>query len=178
MNPRFPIIERPNLQSLRQRAALGLVGILGWAVWLYLWLPFATFGGWIFGGWLFQRQMVAPMHGYLITLAGYLGVIVLLAVLFLGWALYNGARFRGVDRRKARPITVDEDMAAFFEVSVDEMMALRQARRGVLHFSPEGGITGMDLSSPPVSRPVPAPFSLPPSGDTRSSVPAAEVSSP
>lgn len=154
MRERAPVIRRPDLQSRRRRAVLGLLGLLGWALWIYLWLPVATVGGWVFGGWLFRREMVEPGDGYIVTILSYFLVIVALAVVFLGWALYNRARFSGLDRRKPRPPAGDAEMAAALGASESALNTLRAARRVVLHISPGGEIAAVEVSSPPSPEPV------------------------
>lgn len=150
MNGQAPIINRPDLQSRRRRAVLGLVGFVGWILWIYLWLPFATFGGWIFGGFLFRKQLVDQgLGGYFVTILSYLGVIILLSVIFLGWALYNRARFRGRERRKPRPPVGDAEIAMVFGIECADLQKLREADRAVLHFSPEGQIIQIESPLPP-----------------------------
>jgi biofilm PGA synthesis protein PgaD len=100
---KYPIIERPDLQSLQQQTIYGALTIVFWALWFYLWLPVLAFFAWLLG--------VQQAYKYMIVLEGYhdvirlLGVYSLVIVLLGGslvlWALYNIIRFRGIENRTA-----------------------------------------------------------------------------
>ena len=139
------IIERPDLQTRGRRTLYGLFTLFAWAVWIYLWLPLLTFFGWLAGGWFFREQFVVQTrNGYAQTLFAYMGVILALAVVLVGWSIYNRRRFGRLGRRKPRPIASDEEMAAAFGISVVELRRLRTMERGVLRFSPSGNIEGFE----------------------------------
>lgn len=76
-----------------------------WALWIYLWLPVIGMLGWAFGVSRFYDEMIR-LEGYR-TLLGVLGwyslVITALSSCLVCWALYNLGRFRGRERRQARP---------------------------------------------------------------------------
>jgi TM2 domain-containing membrane protein YozV len=44
-----PIIERADLQTLRHRTVSGVLTVLFWAIWFYLWLPFLALLAWAAG---------------------------------------------------------------------------------------------------------------------------------
>jgi biofilm PGA synthesis protein PgaD len=106
-----PLIERPDLQTPRQRTLYGALTLAFWVFWFYLWLPVLALLAWALG---FEQA-----YKYMIELGGYRDVIRLIAVymliiLLLGgglvlWAVYNIVRFRGVERRvDALPVTAAE----------------------------------------------------------------------
>ena len=106
-----PLIERPDLQSTRQRTLYGALTLAFWAFWFYLWLPVLALLAWMLG--------VQQAFKYMVVLEGYREVIRLLGIysliiLLLGgalvlWASYNIIRFRGVERRiAALPVTPKE----------------------------------------------------------------------
>ena len=44
------IIERPELQSIVQRYGYVSVTVVCWFLWLYLFVPLLSLGGWFLGG--------------------------------------------------------------------------------------------------------------------------------
>src|SRR5271157_5746235 len=95
------IIDRPELQTARQRLLFGSMTLFFWVVWIYLWLPILALIGWSLGFTIAYRQMVI-LNGYvglLHLMKYYLAVIFFLGTSLLGWAYYNFLRFRGVNRR-------------------------------------------------------------------------------
>ena len=137
-------------------------------LWLYLWLPLATLALWALGGERFYEHMVV-LEGYrsfLEHLRLYQSVIVTMAALYLGWALVNQIRFRGVERRRRPPAVRPEEMARFFGVDEAQALALRSAPRAVIHHGPGGAIERIELDGDG-SRP-PA---LPPPGSVHARAP-------
>jgi biofilm PGA synthesis protein PgaD len=111
-----PLIERPDLQSPRQRTLYGALTLVFWGFWFYLWLPLLALLAWSLG--------VQQAFKYMVVLAGYQEVarligIYCLVILLLGgglvaWAVYNIIRFRGVERRGvAAPISAAQYGRAF-----------------------------------------------------------------
>jgi biofilm PGA synthesis protein PgaD len=103
-----PIIERADLQTPRQRTLYGVLTLVFWAFWLYLWMPVLALLAWALG--------LQQAYKYMIVLGGYHEVIRVigmysLTILLLGgglllWAGYNIFRFGGVENRvAAQPIT-------------------------------------------------------------------------
>src|SRR5271168_4628907 len=95
------IIDRPDLQTARQRVLFGSMTVFFWAIWIYLWLPILALIGWSLGLTIAYEQMVV-LNGYaglLHLLKFYLAVILCLGATLLFWAYYNFVRFRGVNRR-------------------------------------------------------------------------------
>lgn len=106
-----PLIERPDLQSPRQRTLFGALTLLFWAFWIYLWLPLLALLAWSLG--------IQQAFKYMVVLDGFQEVIEVLGmysliILLLGgglvlWATYNIVRFRGVEQRTASlPVTAAE----------------------------------------------------------------------
>jgi biofilm PGA synthesis protein PgaD len=106
-----PLVERPELQSPRQRTLYGGLTLVFWVFWFYLWVPVLALLAWALG--------VEQAYKYMVVLGGYVEVIRLagiyaLVILSLGgalilWATYNILRFRGVENRQhALPVTAAE----------------------------------------------------------------------
>ena len=83
------IIDRPGLQTARQRLLFGSMTIAFWALWIYLWLPILALIGWALGFKIAYYEMVVK-NGYvgLLHLLGFYATIVLcLGAVFFGSAL-------------------------------------------------------------------------------------------
>ena len=112
-----PLIERPDLQTRGQRTLYGTLTIAFWAFWIYLWVPILALLAWLLG---FQQA-----YEYMVELGGYHHVLDVLktyslVILILGgslvlWAGYNIFRFRGVEKRAARPNVTHTDIAGDLE---------------------------------------------------------------
>lgn len=117
-----PLIERPDLQTPRQRTLFGALTLLFWAFWFYLWLPLLALLAWSLG--------VQQAFKYMIVLGGFNEVIEVighysLIIFLLGgglvlWATYNIIRFRGVEQRTASlPVTACEIGRDFGQDPID-----------------------------------------------------------
>jgi poly-beta-1,6-N-acetyl-D-glucosamine biosynthesis protein PgaD len=80
------------------------------------------------------------------------------SVLFL-WACYNGARFRGRDRRNEPAMVSEEQFAHYFGATREQIATLQGARRLVMHHDTEGRLTrvrcrrrvDVQVSQPPLA---------------------------
>jgi len=100
------IIEDPQLQTTGQKVLYGLLTLVFWMIWIYLWLPLITVAAWAFGvqrffDFLLIEEGIAALnrvfHFYLIVVAVMGGTL-------LAWAHYNRLRFSGRERRKSVPV--------------------------------------------------------------------------
>jgi len=127
-----PIIERPDLQTPRQRTLYGAITLAFWALWIYLWVPLLALLAWLLG---FEEA-----YRYMVIYKGYQEVrhvleIYALVVLLLGgtlmiWASYNILRFRGADKRNARPGVTGADIGR--DLDHDEHAVLRWHKERLL----------------------------------------------
>lgn len=136
------IIERPDLQSGKQRAVFGVLTALFWLLWVVLWMPLVTVFGWAFFGYQFQFHMV-EREGY----AGFLGVLLVYALVIvvmggslLVWATYNHLRFRGMDRRKSFEPPAPADLAALHGSTQEEIARWQSLGIATVHHDAEGRI--------------------------------------
>ena len=100
------IIEDPKLQTTGQKVLYGMLTLVFWMVWIYLWLPLITVAAWAFGvhrfvDFLLVEEGLAALHR---VLHFYLIVIAVMGGTLLAWANYNRLRFTGRERRKAVPV--------------------------------------------------------------------------
>ena len=152
------IFERPESQPKAARNAMVLLTGFGWTIWLYLWRPVLTLLVWLFG--------FDVAHYQWISLSGWRGLfdfalhtmpygLALCAALLL-WASANYVRFRGVDRRKERPLATLEADAAWTGVEPVLLARGRQSKNLVCRHDGEGHLTGIvdRLEERPPIRPV------------------------
>lgn len=151
------IIERPDLQSPRQRATSALMTAFFWLLWAALWLPLLTLAAWAFFGIRFHLNMVT-YDGYH-RFAGLLGIYALVILAMGGslvaWAKYNHLRFRGVDRRKPTPPPETAALARHFGHDKYQFAKWRRTRVVVVHHDADGSITFVDRLDPGVTQTLP-----------------------
>jgi biofilm PGA synthesis protein PgaD len=136
------IIERPDLQTLAQRYGYGTLTFVFWFAYLYLWLPVLNLLAWSFEAYFFYDRMIV-LEGFRDLFAGvqyYFGVIVLLFVFLIGWALINYLRFRGLERRQAPPPVTTEDLAHHFGVPVELTRAWQRSKSITIRYDAGGNI--------------------------------------
>ena len=118
-----------------------------WAVWLYLWAPLSTATAWGFGAHTFMRQMDA-LKGFF-ALEQTL-IITLLAAgvpcaALIGWALYNWARFGGIERRKPQPCVDVDTLAHAHRVDATDLAVWQSAKRLVVHHDDMANVVSVDF---------------------------------
>jgi biofilm PGA synthesis protein PgaD len=107
-----PLIERPDLQTRGQRTLYGTLTVGFWMFWIYLWVPLLALLAWTLGVQQAYKYMVqlGGYHQVMRVLEAYALVIVALGGALLIWAAYNIYRFRGVEKRSARPGVTEADI--------------------------------------------------------------------
>jgi biofilm PGA synthesis protein PgaD len=151
-----PLIERPDLQSSRQRTLYGALALAFWAFWIYLWLPVLALLAWALG--------VQQAYKYMVALGGYVEVlrvagIYCLVILALGgglvlWATYNIVRFRGIEHRTAAlPITATE-IDRYFGQNPGSVARWQRGRRLYVTHDQEGWIARVEILADGASVPV------------------------
>ena len=136
------IIERPDLQSWRQKALYGTLTVLFWVLWVFLWLPLITLAGWLFFGYRFQVEMI-QLNGY----ERFLNVLVVYAIVICAmgggliiWALYNHFRFRGSDRRKTTSAPSNAEMGDWAKQPASLLAQWQDCSVVVVHHDKDGNI--------------------------------------
>ncbi len=141
------IIDRPSLIPPHKRILFGVVTLAIWSLWLYLWLPVATFIGWVIGGFLGYQHMVV-LGGYvdlLRLLSWYALIVLMLGGALVVWATYNLLRFRGKERRIPLQDVGINAFGRYFGVATDDLTAWRQAKLLNVHHSGEGILQRIDF---------------------------------
>ncbi len=147
MNP-F-IINRPDLQTLRQRFGYSFLTLLFWLVWFYLWIPLLSLVGWIFGIDLIHDEMIVRegIQALIELLGWYFLVIFLISAVLGAWAMVNLLRFRGKERRGPRPVVGDVSLAGDFSVTSEQVALWRECKRLVISHDVDGNITNVVATS-------------------------------
>lgn len=136
------IIDRPDLQTWRQRAVFGALTAAFWVGWFVLWLPAITMAGWLFFGLRFKFHMI-DLDGF----TGFLGLLSVYALVIVGmggslllWAKYNHLRFRGVERRRDFPVPTVAEIAKAKGLSEPAIQQARRYQVMTVHHDDHGGI--------------------------------------
>ncbi|HTJ96971.1 MAG TPA: poly-beta-1,6-N-acetyl-D-glucosamine biosynthesis protein PgaD [Rhodocyclaceae bacterium] len=142
-----PIIERPDLQSPQQRTLFGLLTLIFWVFWFYLWVPLLALLAWALG--------IQQAFKYMVVLGGFEEVVRVigvysLVILMLGgglvlWAFYNILRFRGIEKRTASLPVTNADIGR--EFGQDPFVVLSWQDKKMLSVSHDesGRITNVEV---------------------------------
>jgi biofilm PGA synthesis protein PgaD len=152
---KFPVIERSDLQSPRQKTVYGALTFVFWGLWFYLWLPLLALLAWALGVQQAYKYMVlfGGYHDVIALLGMYAVVILILCGALLAWATYNILRFRGVERRTVPiPVSLAQIRHAFGgdKSSVERWQG--EQRMFVTHDG-DGRITSVDSTAARQVRP-------------------------
>lgn len=156
------IIDRPELQTPRQRVVFTVATVAAWAMWFYLWLPLITLAGWYFGYTRFQEVMIvqggaaalfAAAGGYALIVAAMCGALLL-------WACYNWVRFRNSKRRLNAPARVRRaEMLRRTRVPKEMLEAAHAMRCMTVHHNEKGVVVRIEERTLPASPSTEAPSS-------------------
>ena len=138
------IIDRPTLQTSRQRLLFGSMTLVFWALWIYLWLPLLALVGWYLGVKITYTEMVVKngFAGLLHLLGWYVAVISVMGASLLAWAYYNLARFREVRRRKRVEISAKLSPSERYGISAEVLAGWSREKRIVLLHDADGKLLG------------------------------------
>lgn len=152
------IIERPELQAWQQKAVFGVLTAAFWVAWFFLWLPLITLIGWFFFGYQFHFYMI-KLEGY----AEFLNVLAIYALVIVGmggslilWAMYNHARFRGMDRRKHAPTPSNAEIGAWAKQPAHVITHWQNCNVVTVHHDEKGAIERVEPAMQVFSEGAPA----------------------
>lgn len=136
------IIERPSLQSLKQKYGYGMITFLFWSLWFYLWQPLLSLVAWSLGVKFFYDKLIAlcKVLELIQMIALYLFIIIIIGFIFLGWAQYNNLKFRNKKRRGLLWKVSMDNVAERYELDVDQVVFAKASRKLVVHFDDLGKI--------------------------------------
>ena len=123
------VIDKPEGQSAHRRTAFGVLTGIAWLAYAYLWLPLVTLLFWYLGVKtayveLYLREQRIDTFLLLVVPL----IIVVAAIVLLGWAEYNRARFRNKeDRRQPMVHVTHAEMATDMGATPSLAQALQQS---------------------------------------------------
>lgn len=142
-----PIINRPDLQSFRQKYGQSLITVLFWVLFFFFMRPLIGMVGWFFGVQLFTDIMIVQ-GGYqalVELLIWYAGIIFTMGLALECWSLYNLFRYGRNEQRVRQPQPIKaEVLAGHFQVDVDRLRSLQAARRVVLEHDENGRLVNTE----------------------------------
>ncbi|MCG3202696.1 MAG: hypothetical protein NFCOHLIN_02581 [Gammaproteobacteria bacterium] len=136
------VIDRPDLQSLRQRYGYGMATLVLWLAYIYLWMPLATLGAWGLEFGFVRRQLATlqNIEGVYRLLAVYAVVIVATGMVLIGWARFNLERFRGMDRRKMPLPVTTREVANAYHISPSVLSFWYLSKSVTMHHAANGQV--------------------------------------
>jgi biofilm PGA synthesis protein PgaD len=144
---RSPIIDRADLQNMQHRTVSGVLTLVFWALWVYLWLPLFALLAWILG--------IQQAYKYMIVLSGYrevlrlLGIYTLVIIVMGGglsmWATYNIFRYGDLARRSGKPAPTLEEIARYFRQGSLAVADWQQAQRLYVAHDENGQVAHVDM---------------------------------
>jgi biofilm PGA synthesis protein PgaD len=142
-----PIIDRADLQTPQQRTVYGVLTLLFWLVWAYLWLPLLALVAWAVG--------LEQAYEYMIVLGGYEEVLGLLGIYtviimimggsLVGWAAYNILRYGSRAQRSGNQPPTLEEVARYFRQGPQAVESWRRAQRLQISHDEKGAIARVDI---------------------------------
>ena len=147
------IIDRPDLKSMPLVLGEGILTVLFWGFWFYLWLPLVSLLAWGFGLQIFYKQMVAlgGFTGFIQHLNVFLSGVALVSGAIAVWSLYNLKRYGFYNRRNHLLKTDMDQLAATINMPIQKLTEIQQGKHIVFSFAEDDSIKGVDIS--PVRQP-------------------------
>lgn len=150
MKGAHPIIEQPELQTLRQRLAGLVITLVAWSAWISLWLPCSLEGAASLLGLplLTSDSQVAEIEGYRLGVLLFGTLCSASAFLLTSWSLFDLWRTRHKRPQPVKP-TDTQELARDFGVVVPLVSRAHRTRNLVLHFHQDGRIENIEFQHPP-----------------------------
>ncbi len=142
-----PLIERPELQTPRQRTLYGALTVGFWIFWVYLWVPVLALLAWLLGLQQAYQYMVVlgGYHEVFRVLWLYSAVILLLGGGLLVWAAYNIIRFGGADKRTAALPVTPLETGRHFGQDPDAVTRWQGGQRLYVTHGPDGHVDRVEI---------------------------------
>lgn len=141
-----PVIESTGTLPILIRIRDVILTILMWLMYIYFMRNFFAFMGdffsWVFHG--FADAASYPSFQIIGTLTQYFKIIILMGLLFIGWAVYNKVRF-GKKKRRLPPAPIEASkIASAYGLKMEDLAAWQESRIMVMHLTPDGRLTKVD----------------------------------
>ena len=130
------IIEDPSLLSVLRKGTEWSVTIAAWSAWVYCFMPLLTLLLWGVGMRfaLIEGVMLDQAAGLASVALYYLGGLLVVIGVIQGWSMYNKHRYGGLDRRRHPDPVPDGELADYFGLAPETIVAARAAARAVVSF--------------------------------------------
>jgi biofilm PGA synthesis protein PgaD len=140
------IINRSTSVPISMRLGWGLVTLIFWAVWIYLWMPLVTLIAWGFG--FFRAYTEFRLEVEVMELTRLVMIYLTIASAFGGslllWAFSEYMRFRHKNRR-AMPQSVEpHELAGYANLATDELVVWQSSRCMTAHHDGRGSLLSVD----------------------------------
>lgn len=129
------IINRPDLQTFRQRLGSFFIGLLSWTLWLYFLLPLFTLGGWLMGVKSLSDE-IRWFGGYtslLDLLLLYAFIVGSIAIAWLIWSFCLSWLHSRRPNKKLSPVS-DIDLAVRFHIQEEALVQAKSFQTVTVHF--------------------------------------------
>ena len=130
------IINEPDLKSMPIIFGEGILTVLFWGLWFYLWLPLISALAWLFGFRLFYSYFVAlgGFEGFIRQLNVFCSGVVLSSGMLALWSFYNLKRYGSYNRRTIALRTNDKALMRRFSLTEGQLNHMRKAKRVTVFF--------------------------------------------
>ncbi len=136
------IINRPDLKSRPLILGEGILTLLFWGFWFYLWLPLISVVAWLLGFRILYSHIMAlgGLDEFLVQLNIFsIGIFAASGILAL-WSFYNLKRYGAYNRRNRIYTTDMHGLAAHLSLSTRELTEIQQAKTLIFSFNEQGDI--------------------------------------
>jgi len=133
-------IDARDLLSQKIRRRDGLLTVVLWVAYAYLWLPLISLGAWYLGiefAWRLVEQAGGPTRlGHLLVWFALFTIVAAGGV--IGWSGWQRARFRDDERRRRAPVVTDEQEIEYWQLERGRFDRLRNAQRVLVELDSQG----------------------------------------
>lgn len=124
-----PIIDHTPSRGPGKRFASGALTAAAWTLYAWLWVPLITAVAWYIGArTAYMRLYLNQNEVEPFLLLSFPLIALACAVLLIGWAEYNRARFAKTDRRQRRANIIDDDVRLALGAAPELAAKLREGR--------------------------------------------------
>jgi len=136
------IINRPDLKSRPLIFGEGVLTLIFWGFWFYLWLPLISVVAWLLGFRILYSHIMAlgGLDEFLVQLNIFsIGIFAASGILAL-WSFYNLKRYGAYNRRNKFYYSDLHGLAAHLSLSTRELAEIQQAKTLIFSFNKQGDI--------------------------------------
>jgi biofilm PGA synthesis protein PgaD len=138
-------IDRP--EYVRNKSVGYSLQIVGWFLFMWLFMPLITvMFWWLEGKTIYQQMVIQAAPDSQLSLINLIAMIAIFICMLWLWATYNWVRFYGEDRRRA-PVAIDEkQLATSFKVNTVDILNMQQAKNLTLYYDHKGKLEFFEVN--------------------------------